>query len=53
MANEEKIIKENSSLLQDTITKKESTKNNKKDEAKNDATKFWEQYYKQSAPIKK
>ncbi len=41
------------SSLQESIVKKESTKNNKKAEAKIDAMKFWEQYYKQSAPITK
>ena len=49
----EKIPKEKSPISQDSIIKKESTKNNKKVEATNDAIKFWEKYYKQSAPITK
>ncbi len=49
----EKITNDKSSLKQDITIKKESTKNNKKTDATNDALKFWEKYYKQSAPITK
>lgn len=45
--------KESTNGLQNELIKIESTKTDKKSEAINTALKFWEQYYKQSAPIKK